>query len=143
MAEKQISYTERDFLGIRNELLRLTNTYYPDLIQNANDASIYSVFLDLNAAVADNLNFQIDRTFQETVLQFAQERSSLYNLARTYGLKVPGNRPSVTVGDLSVIVPPLGDKEDFKYLGLLRAGSQFNGGGQIFELVDDCDFSSP
>ena len=60
MAEKQISYTERDFLGIRNELLRLTNTYYPDLIQNANDASIYSVFLDLNAAVADNLNFQID-----------------------------------------------------------------------------------
>ena len=143
MAEKQISYTERDFLGIRNELLRLTNTYYPDLIQNANDASIYSVFLDLNAAVADNLNFQIDRTFQETVLQFAQERSSLYNLARTYGLKVPGNRPSVTVGDLSVIVPPLGDKEDFKSLGLLRASSQFNGGGQIFELVDDCDFSSP
>ena len=143
MAEKQIAYTERDFLGIRNELLRLTNTYYPDLIQNANDASIYSVFLDLNAAVADNLNFQIDRTFQETVLQFAQERSSLYNLARTYGLKVPGNRPSVTVGDLSIIVPALGDKEDFKYLGLLRAGSQFNGGGQIFELVDDCDFSSP
>ena len=142
MAEKQIAYTERDFLGIRNELLRLTNTYYPDLIQNANDASIYSVFLDLNAAVADNLNFQIDRTFQETVLQFAQERSSLYNLARTYGLKVPGNRPSVTVGDLSIIVPALGDKEDFKYLGLLRAGSQFNGGGQIFELVEDCDFST-
>ena len=143
MVEKQIAYTERDFLGIRNELLRLTNTYYPDLIQNANDASIYSVFLDLNAAVADNLNFQIDRTFQETVLQFAEERSSLYNLARTYGLKVPGNRPSVTVGDLSVVVPALGDKEDFKYLGLLRAGAQFNGGGQIFELVDDCDFSSP
>ena len=143
MAEKKVSYTERDFLGIRNELLRITNTYYPDLIQNANDASIYSVFLDLNAAVADNLNFQIDRTFQETVLQFAQERSSLYNLARTYALKIPGNRPSVTVCDLSVIVPALGDKEDFRYLGLLRTGSQFRGGGQIFELTQDCDFSSP
>ena len=143
MAEKKIAYTERDFLGVRNELLRLTNTYYPDLIKNANDASIYSVFLDLNAAVADNLNFQIDRTFQETVLQFAQERSSLYNLAKTYGLKIPGNRPSVTMCDLSIIVPVLGDKEDFKYLGLLRRGSQFRGGGQIFELIDDCDFSSP
>jgi hypothetical protein len=143
MAEKKVAYTERDFLGIRNELLRITNTYYPDLIQNANDSSIYSVFLDLNAAVADNLNFQIDRTFQETVLQFAQERSSLYNLARTYGLKVPGNRPSVTVCDLSIIVPALGDKEDFRYLGVLRRGSQFRGGGQIFELVQDCDFSSP
>tara|TARA_R100000805_G_C3623235_1_gene128890 strand:+ start:883 stop:2703 length:1821 start_codon:yes stop_codon:yes gene_type:complete len=143
MAEKKISYTERDFLGIRNELLRITNTYYPDLIQNANDASIYSVFLDLNAAVADNLNFQIDRTFQETVLQFAQERSSLFNIAKTYGLKIPGNRPSVTVCDISITVPVFGDKEDFRYLGMLRSGSQFRGGGQVFELVDDCDFSSP
>jgi hypothetical protein len=142
MAEKKIAYTERDFLGIRNELVRLTNTYYPDLIKNANDASIYSVFLDLNAAVADNLNFQIDRTFQETVLQYAQERSSLYNLARTYGLKVPGNRPSLTVCEVSIIVPALGDKEDFKYLGFLRRGSQFKGGGNVFELSDDCDFSS-
>jgi len=143
MAQKKIAYTERDFLGIRNELLRITNTYYPDLIQNANDASIYSVFLDLNAAVSDNLNFQIDRTFQETVLQFAQERSSLYNLARTYGLKIPGNRPSVTVCDISITVPVFGDKEDFRYLGVLRTGSQFRGGGQIFELVDECNFSSP
>jgi len=142
MAEKKIAYTERDFLGVRNELLRLTNTYYPDLIKNANDASIYSVFLDLNAAVADNLNFQIDRTFQETVLQYAQERSSLYNIAKTYGLKIPGNRPSVTVCDLSIIVPVLGDKEDFKYLGTIRAGGQFRGGGQVFELIEDCDFSS-
>jgi len=142
MAEKKIAYTERDFLGIRNELLRLTNTYYPDLIKNANDASIYSVFLDLNAAVADNLNFQIDRTFQETVLDFAQERSSLYNLAKTYGLKIPGNRPSLTMVDISIIVPALGDKEDFKYLGNLRRGAQFRGGGQVFEIVNDCDFST-
>tara|TARA_R110001583_G_scaffold117532_1_gene268659 strand:- start:645 stop:2495 length:1851 start_codon:yes stop_codon:yes gene_type:complete len=142
MAEKKIAYTERDFLGIRNELVRLTNTYYPDLIKNANDASIYSVFLDLNAAVADNLNFQIDRTFQETVLQYAQERSSLYNLARTYGLKVPGNRPSLTICEVSIVVPALGDKEDFKYLGFLRRGSQFKGGGNIFELSEDCDFST-
>ena len=143
MAEKKISYTERDFLGIRNELVRLTNTYYPDLIKNTNDASLYSVFLDLNAAVADNLNFQVDRTFQETVLQYAQERSSLYNIAKTYGLKIPGLRPSVTVCDISITVPALGDKEDFKYLGLLRVGAQFRGGGTVFELVNNSDFSSP
>lgn len=142
MSEKKIAYTERDFLGVRNELVRLTNRYYPDLIKNANDASLYSVFLDLNAAVTDNLNFQIDRTFQETVLQYAQERSSLYNLARTYGLKIPGNRPSLTVCEVSIIVPALGDKEDFRYLGLLRKGSQFKGGGNIFELMEDCDFST-
>ena len=143
MASKKISYTERDFLGLRNELLRLTNTYYPDLIQNSNDSSIYSVFLDLNAAVADNLHFSIDRTLQETVLDSAQERSSLFNIARTYGLKIPGNRPSITLCDFSIIVPVRGDKEDDRYLGFLRRGAQVRGGGQIFELINDCDFSSP
>ena len=34
------------------------------------------------------------------------------------------------------------DKDDFKYLGRLRAGSQFRGAGQVYELVEDCDFSS-
>jgi len=143
MAEKKIAYTERDFLGLRNELLRLTNTYYPNLIKNSNDASIYSVFLDLNAAIADNLHYSIDRTLQETVLQYAQERSSLFNIARTYGLKIPGNRPSITLCDLSIIVPALGDKEDYRYLGFMRRNSQVRGGGQVFELLDDCDFSSP
>ena len=142
MAEKKIAYTERDFLGLRNELLRLTNTYYPDLIKNANDASVYSVFLDLNAAVADNLHFNIDRSLQETVLKYAQERSSIFNIARTYGLKIPGNRPSITLVDFSIVVPARGDKEDERYLGFLRRGAQVRGGGQVFELVNDCDFSS-
>ena len=114
-----------------------------NLIKNTNDGSIYSVFLDLNAAVADNLNYQIDRSLQETVLQFAQERSSLYNIARTYGLKIPGNRPSVALCDFSIIVPAFGDKEDETYLGFLRRGSQVRGAGQVFELANDCDFSSP
>ena len=142
MANKKIAYTERDFLGLRNELLRLTNIYYPDLIKNSNDASIYSVFLDLNAAVADNLHFNIDRSLQETVLRYAQERSSIFNIARTYGLKIPGNRPSITLVDFSIVVPARGDKEDERYLGFLRRGAQVRGGGQVFELVNDCDFSS-
>jgi len=142
MAEKKIAYTERDFLGLRNELLRLTNIYYPDLIKNSNDASIFSVFLDLNAAVADNLHFSIDRSLQETVLDYAQERSSIFNIARTYGLKIPGNRPSLTLCDFSIVVPARGDKEDSRYLGFLRRGAQVRGGGQIFELVNDCDFST-
>ena len=76
MAEKKISYTTRDFQGIRTELINFTRTYYPDLIQNFNDAGIFSVLLDLNAAVTDNLQFQIDRSIQETVLQYAQQKAS-------------------------------------------------------------------
>jgi hypothetical protein len=101
------------------------------------------VFLDLNAAVADNLHYHIDRSIQETVLQYAQQRSSIYNIARTYGLKIPGQRPSVALVDFSITVPAFGDKEDERYLGILRRGSQVNGAGQVFETIYDVNFASP
>jgi len=143
MAQQKISYTVRDFAAIRQELINYTKTYYPDLIDNFNDASVFSVFLDLNAAVADNLHYHIDRSIQETVLQYAQQRSSVYNIARTYGLKIPGQRPSVALVDFSITVPAFGDKEDERYLGILRRGSQVNGSGQVFETVYDVNFASP
>ena len=143
MAEKKISYTARDFQTIRTELINFTRTYYPDLIQNFNDAGVFSVLMDLNAAVTDNLQFQIDRSIQETVLQYAQQKSSIYNIARTYGLKIPGQRPSVALVDFSITVPAFGDKEDLRYCGILRRGSQVSGAGQPFETVYDIDFASP
>jgi hypothetical protein len=143
MANKKISYTTRDFQSIRTELINFTRTYYPELIDNFNDASVFSVLLDLNAAVTDNLQFNIDRSIQETVLQFAQQKSSIYNIARTYGLKIPGQRPSVALVDFSITVPAFGDKEDLRYCGILRRGSQVNGAGQVFETVNDVDFASP
>ena len=143
MANNKISYTVRDFQGIRAELLNYAKTYYPDLIQDFNDASVFSVFLDLNAAVADNLHYHIDRSIQETVLQYAQQRSSIYNIARTYGLKIPGQRPSVALVDFSITVPAFGDKEDERYLGQLVRGSQVSGAGIVFENIYDIDFASP
>jgi hypothetical protein len=143
MAEKRISYTVRDFQSIRTELINFTKTYYPELIDNFNDASVFSAFLDLNAAISDNLHFHIDRSIQETVLQYAQQKSSIFNIARTYGLKLPGQRPSVSLLDLSITVPANGDKDDERYEGLLRRGSQFIGAGQVFENIYDIDFSSP
>jgi hypothetical protein len=143
MAQRRISYTVRDFAAIRQELINYTRTYYPELIDNFNDASVFSVFLDLNAAVADNLHYHIDRSIQETVLQYAQQRSSIYNIARTYGLKIPGQRPSIALIDFSITVPAFGDKEDERYLGILRRGSQVIGSGQVFENLYDINFASP
>jgi hypothetical protein len=140
---KKISYTVRDFEGIRLELYNYVRAYYPDLIQDFSDASVFSVFLDLNAAVADNLHYHIDRSIQETVLLYAQQKSSIYNIARTYGLKIPGLRPSVSLVDFSITVPAFGDKEDERYLGILYRGSQIQGAGQAFENVYDIDFASP
>ena len=142
MAQRRISYADRDFESLRQDLINYTQQYYPELIDNFNDASVYSVFLDLNAAIGDNLHYHMDRSIQETVLQYAQQRSSIFNIARTYGLKIPGNRPSVALCDFAITVPAFGDQEDTRYLGILRAGSQVVGAGQTFENVFDIDFSS-
>lgn len=142
MANRKISYTERDFEGLRQDLINFTQQYYPELINNFNDASVFSVLMDLNAAIGDNLHYHIDRSIQETVLQYAQQKSSIYNIARTYGLKIPGNRPSVAIVDVSITVPAFGDSEDERYLGVVRSGSQFIGGGQVFENPDDINFAS-
>ena len=142
MSTQKINYTSRDFESLRNDLINYTQQYYPGVIQNFNDASIFSVLMDLNAAIGDNLHFHIDRSIQETVLQYAQQRSSVYNIARTYGLKIPGFRPSIGLIDISIDVPAFGDNEDTRYLGVLRSGAQFNGSGQMFETTYDIDFST-
>jgi hypothetical protein len=139
---KQINYSKRDFTSLKTEQINFIQQYYPGLVQNFNDASILSVFLDLNAAIADNLHFHIDRALQETVLDYAQERQSLFNIAKTYGLKLPSRSASVAVCQFSVQVPVRGDAEDRSYLPLMYAGSQFLSGNASFELLYDVDFSS-
>jgi hypothetical protein len=77
------------------------------------------------------------------MLDFAQQRQSLYHIAKTYGIKIPGNRPSVTLIDFSINVPVRGDKEDERYLGIIKTGCQVSGAGATFETVEDIDFSNP
>jgi hypothetical protein len=140
---KKINYFARNFSDVRTELFNFIKKYYPDLLNTFNDASIGTMLVELNAAVADMLSYQTDRMFQETQLDNAQERKSVLNIARTLGLNVPGKRPSVSVVDFSVTVPINGDTFDIRYAPLLKYGAQVIGGGQTFETLDDVDFSSP
>jgi len=143
MSDKKINYYARNFADMRSELINFVDRYYPDTLKDYNDASVGSLLIDLNAAIGDNLSYHTDRMFNETQIDFAKERRSLLSLARTYGLKVPGKRPSVTMCDFTVRIPVNGDKPDWQYSPLIRQGAQVNGGGKVFETVDDIDFFSP
>lgn len=140
---KKINYSSRNFADVRQELINFVKQYYPDIFNDFNDASVGMMLLELNAAVGDMLSFHTDRMFQETQIDFAQERSSILSMARTFGLNVPGKRPSVTIADFSVTVPVLGDTFDISYAPVLRRGAQISGAGKIFETTDEVDFSSP
>jgi hypothetical protein len=143
MANQGINYTSRNFADIRSDLVNMVRQYYPDIFNDFNDASVGMMILELNAAVGDMLSYNTDKMFQETQIDYAQERKSVLSMARTFGLKIPGKRPSVTIVDFSVIVPVLGDTFDLSYAPIIKAGSQVTGAGKVFETSDDIDFSSP
>lgn len=140
---KKINYYSRNFADVRQELISFVKQYYPDIFNDFNDASVGMMLLELNAAVGDMLSFQTDRMFQETQIDFAQERSSVLSMARTFGLKIPGKRPSITIADFSVTVPVLGNSFDVSYAPVIRRGAQISGSGKVFEAPDEIDFSSP
>jgi hypothetical protein len=138
-----VNYTSRNFADIRTDLVNMVRQYYPDIFNDFNDASVGMMLLELNAAVGDMLSFNTDRMFQETQIDYAQERSSILSMARTFGLKIPGKRPSVTIVDFSVTIPVQGDTFDASYTPIIEAGAQVNGAGKVFETIYDIDFSSP
>jgi hypothetical protein len=143
MANTGINYASRNYADIRAGLVDMVKQYYPEVLSDFNDASVGMMLLELNAAVGDMLSYNTDRMFQETQIDYAKERKSVLSMARTFGLKIPGKRPSVTIVDFSVTLPVLGDTFDISYAPLLRAGSQVSGGGKIFETTNDIDFSNP
>jgi hypothetical protein len=99
MATKKIDYNARNFADVRQQLISFIQQYYPEIFSDFNDASVGMMLLELNAAVGDMLSFHTDRMFNETQISYAQEKSSLLELARTFGLNVPGKRPSITIVD--------------------------------------------
>ena len=143
MANQGINYTARNFADIRAELVNMVRQYYPDIFNDFNDASVGMMLLELNAAVGDMLSHNTDKMFTETQIDYAQERKSVLSMARTFGLKIPGKRPSVTIVDFSVTLPVLGDTFDVSYAPIIKGGSQVTGGGKVFETSADIDFSNP
>jgi len=141
---KKIDYNARNFSDVRQQLIQFIQKYYPETFSDFNDASVGMMLLELNAAVGDMLSFHTDRMFNETQINYAQERSSVLELARTFGLNIPGKRPSLTIVDWTVTnIPVNGDTFDISYAPKILKGSQAIGGGKVFELLEDCDFASP
>jgi hypothetical protein len=141
---KKIDYNARNFADVRQQLIEFIQKYYPETFSDFNDASVGMMLLELNAAVGDMLSFHTDRMFNETQINYAQERSSVLELARTFGLNIPGKRPSITIVDWTVTNIPLkGETFDISYAPKILKGSQATGAGKVFELLEDCDFSSP
>ncbi len=137
-----IKYGSRTFGEIRTDLISFIRQTYPEVLSDFTDSSVGAMMIDLNAGVGNNLSVNTDRSFQETQLEYAQQKFSILNIAKNMGFNIPGRRPSVTVVDFTVLVPVLGDRPDASYYPVLQAGSQVVGGGRVFETQENIDWNS-
>jgi hypothetical protein len=138
-----IKYGSRTFGEFKNDMFDYIAQTYPEILSDFSDSSVGTMLVDINAGVANNLSMTTDRVFQETQLEYAQQRASILNIAKNMGFNIPPKRPSVTVVDLTVTVPVLGDSPDASYYPILLPGAQITGGGKTFETLDVIDWSSP
>lgn len=147
--EKGISYLNRTFDDYRDSLLGFTRQYYPELEDEFNDASVGAWLLDVVANVGDNLSYHIDRVYQETNIDSAKEKASVYALARNNGIKIPGPKAAMAEVMFSVELPVSGAKNtssttktpNWDYAPLIKRGTKVSAGNQVFELLYDVDFN--
>lgn len=143
--DKKINYTARSFQDIRSELVGFSKKYYPEISDTFNDASVGSWLLDLVSAVGDNLNYHIDRTYQENNVNSASLIGSVLNSARLNNVKVPGPKASMCEVDLSCTLPldtTEISKPNWDYAPIIKMGSVVGNADYRFELIEDVDFKS-
>ena len=144
--EKKISYLNRNYDDYKTALVELSKTYYPNMAFNFEDASVGSWFIDLNAAVADELSYHIDRAYQETNINSASKASSIFSMARNMGFKVPGPKGAMCEVAFRCILPPTRDntttsEPDWQYAPIIKKGTKVSSGAQTFELMEDLNFA--
>lgn len=150
MAEKRISYIDRTYEDYRTSILQLTKNYYSDIFDQMNDASVGSWLVDIISDVSDTLSYNIDRAYQETSLDSANEFKSVLNIARSVGCKITGRKAALVEVELTCELPlnhqgddSYGDitQADESYAPIIKRGTLFSTGLQTFELMSDVDFS--
>lgn len=138
--DKKISYLNRTFNDYKEALIEMSERCYPELHTSLRDASVGEWMIDITADIADNLSYHIDRVYQETNIDSAQELSSLYSIARNNGVKIPGPKGSIAEVKISLVMP-IEDYENEK-CPIIKRGTRFSSASQSFELLTDIDFNS-
>lgn len=138
--DKKINYLARNFDDIKDELIKFSNKYYPEVSDDFNDSSVGAWFIDLVSAVGDDLSYHTDRMFQETNINSANLRSTLLNMARTNGVKIPGAKSSLCEVEITCELPVKNNLPDWTYAPIVQRTSIVSAGNYNYELTEDVNF---
>ena len=144
--EKQRSYINRDFEGLRSELVRYAKSYFDNSITDFSEASVGGMLVEIAAYVGDVMNYYLDHQFNELDLQTAVEDINVERLIRSSGVKIMGASPATVNLDFFIEVeaetsgtqtrPRIGVLPTIKQGTLVLSVT-----GITYELVEDIDFA--
>lgn len=143
---KDISYTNKDFKSLRNDLRRHMQTHFSERVIDFSDASLAGMFVDLGAYVGDVMTYYLDHQFNEINIETAVERENLERLIREAGIDIPAASPAYTEIDVKILVPAIVRNGEYvpisNALPIVKANSVFSTAtGVQFTLLEDIDFS--
>ena len=147
--KRTIRYLNRDFEGLKRDLIEHLRVHFKDSYKDYNEASTGIMLVELMAYVGDQLSFYLDKRFNESFIQTAKETKSVLKHARQLGFKmnVFGKAAAIGKVDTFLKVPVTSSNEeiipDMNYAGVIKSGAKLIGGnGTIYETLSDVDFGN-
>lgn len=144
--KKDVSYLGKDFGQLRRNLVEFTKQYFPDTYTNFDQASPGSLFIDMSAYVGDVLSYYADSNLKESLLEHANERGNIYDIAKALGYRPKNVVPAYTILDVYQIVPAIGTgvnvMPDFNFALSIKSGMRItqNDGSAVFRTTDSIEF---
>jgi len=144
---RDVKYLNKDFSSFRGDLIEFAKTYFPNTYNDFNESDPGMMFVEMASYVGDVLSFYIDEQFKETMLPYAEEDKTVYEIAQGYGYKPNLSSPATVTLDVFQTVPVLGTGEpripDEDYALTIPTGTTITSeNGTTFRTVEDCIFAN-
>jgi hypothetical protein len=146
---KEVRYLNKDFTSFKNNLIEFTKIYFPNAYNDFNESSPGMMFIEMASYVGDVLSYYVDNQFKESLLAFAEEKRTVYNMAQSLGYKPKLSSASTVDLDIFQTVPATSagagaaytTKPDLKYAMNLKSGMEVESDeGVSFITTEDCNF---
>jgi len=126
MANKNITYLNKDFTTFRESLIQYAQAYYPTSYNDFTTSSPGTMFIEMASYIGDVLSFYLDNQVQENFLEYAKQTNNLYTMAYMLGYRPKVTSAAIVNLDVYQQIPASGSdyEPDFNYAMVIGDGMQ-------------------
>lgn len=146
--KRAIKYLNQDFDSFKNDIVENhLKVYFPNTYSDFGESNVGMMLVEVAAFVGDALSFYLDKKFQESFIDSAQEMENIFKHAKMLGFKPFGKTAAFGDVDCFISVPVTGSNgqllPDMRYAGIAYKGVKCKSkSGQTYETLENADFST-